>query len=330
VSTSDLIFGLPPAAVLTLALALTGLVAGALTYLVAEQFGPQARLRTRLAAIAGSGGRRDGGQSPARRKQVEARLKEAGYTGRRRVELRMRIEQAGLILSLRSFYLISALAGTASAAVYLLLGYPPLFALAVLATNSIGLPLFVLRFLANRRQRAFTNLFADAIDVIVRGIRTGLPVGECLAIIAHESPDPVGAEFKLLVEEQRLGRTLKQAMERACRRVPTADMKFFAVVLNLQQQTGGNLAETLAGLSSLLRGRKKMAQKIRAMSSEARMTAGIIGCLPFLLSLAIYALNPGYISLLWTEPLGKMILYGGLTWMALGVFIMKQMVSFEV
>ena len=246
------------------------------------------------------------------------------------MELRHRIEQAGLTLTVRNFYLLSAVAGIISAAVYVLLGYSPLFAVAVLASTGLGLPRLVLRRMAKRRQKAFTRLFADAVDVIVRGIRSGLPVGECLAIIARESPDPVGAEFKLMVEGQKLGMTLKQALERACRRMPTADMKFFAVVLTLQQQTGGNLAETLAGLSNLLRGRKKMAAKIRAMSSEARMTASIIGCLPFLISLVIYLLNPGYISLLWTNPMGQVMLYGGLLWMGIGVFIMKQLVSFEI
>lgn len=333
-SSGSLIFGLPAGAVLTVTLALAALIPAALAYLVAEQFGPRARLRARLAALAATGPRRDSAPVAARRiKQVEARLKEAGHAGRRtrrRVELRLRLEQAGLALSLRSFYLLSGAAGLLSAAVYVLLGYSPWFAVAVVASNGIGLPRLVVRVLARRRQKAFTSLFADAIDVIVRGIRSGLPVGECLAIIARESPEPVAGEFRLIVEGQRLGMTLKQTLDRACRRMPTADMRFFAVVLNLQQQTGGNLAETLAGLSNLLRGRKKMAAKIRAMSSEARMTASIIGSLPFLLSLAIYALNPGYISLLWTDPLGEMILYGGLAWMGIGLFIMKQMVSFEI
>jgi tight adherence protein B len=333
VISDNLIFGLPAMPVLLVFLALMA-VPAAFAYFVAEQFGPRARLRARLATIASTGPRRDGAQPLQRRtRQVEARLKEAGHAGaqgRRRIELRHRIEQAGLTLTVRNFYLLSAVAGLVSAAVYVLLGYSPLFAVAVLASTGLGLPRLLLRRMAKRRQKAFTRLFADAVDVIVRGIRSGLPVGECLAIIARESPDPVGAEFKLMVEGQKLGMTLKQALERACRRMPTADMKFFAVVLTLQQQTGGNLAETLAGLSNLLRGRKKMAAKIRAMSSEARMTASIIGCLPFLISLVIYLLNPGYISLLWTNPIGEVMLCSGLLWMGIGVFIMKQLVSFEI
>ncbi len=331
----DLIMGLPASGVLALSVALMILLPTLLSYVVAQHFGPRARLKARLAAIGGNSVIAADVRTPAgarRTRQIETRLKESGHAGAkaRRVELRLRLERAGLSISLRMFYVLSAAAGVLSAALYLALGYSPWFAAAVLASNGIGLPRYVLHRMALRRQKQFTKLFADAIDVIVRGIRSGLPVGECLGIIARESPDPVGAEFKLLVESQKLGMSLKQALERAGRRMPTADMKFFAVVLNLQQQTGGNLAETLSGLSNVLRGRKKMADKIKAMSSEARMTASIIGAMPFLVSLAIYLLNPAYIMLLWTEPLGNVILFGGLTWMGIGVFIMKQMVSFEI
>jgi tight adherence protein B len=331
----DLILGLPAGSVLALGVGLMILLPSLLAYVLAQHFGPRARLRARLAAIGGTSVVAGDTRTPGaarRSRQIETRLKEAGHAGARarRVELRLRLERAGLSISQRNFYVLSALAAVAGALLYLALGYSPWFALAVMATNGIGLPRFVLHRLALRRQKQFTKLFADGIDVIVRGIRSGLPVGECLNIIARESPDPVGAEFKLIVESQRLGMTQKQALERACRRMPTADMRFFAVVLNLQQQTGGNLAETLSGLSNVLRGRKKMADKIKAMSSEARMTAGIIGAMPFLVSLAIYLLNPGYIMLLWTDSLGNVILFGGLTWMGIGIFIMKQMISFEI
>lgn len=331
--SEDLIFGLPAGGVLALSLGLMIILPTVLAYMLTQHFGPRARLRTRLAAIGGNPVLTNA-RTPATRRlrQVETRLKETGHTGAkaRPVELRLRLERAGLTISQRTFYMLSALAAVSSALVYLLLGYSPWFAAAVLATTGLGLPRWVLHQMAKRRQKRFTKLFADAIDVIVRGIRSGLPVGECLNIIARESPDPVGAEFKLLVERQRMGMTSKQALERACKRMPTADMKFFAVVLNLQQQTGGNLAETLGGLSNVLRGRKKMADKIRAMSAEARMTATIIGAMPFLVSLAIYVLNPAYIMLLWTEPLGNVILYGGLLWMSIGMFVIKQMISFEI
>ncbi len=303
-----------------------------LAFLIAQQAQPQARLRHRLNAIAASDSR---ALAPKvvqdRSKRVKSKLRETGHGGNgRAVELRLRIERAGLTVSNRTFYLVSALAALIGAAAYLLMGFSVVAAPAVMLFAGVGLPRIVLSVLAQRRQRAFTKVFADGIDVIVRGIRSGLPIGECLGIIARESAEPVASEFTLLVEGQRMGMTLKQALERACRRMPTADMKFFAVVLNLQQQTGGNLAETLAGLSGLLRGRKKMADKIRAMSAEARLTASIIGVLPFLISGVIYVVSPDYMSLLWTDPLGNVILYGGLATMSIGVFVMKQMISFEI
>lgn len=307
-----------------------------LAFVVAQNTGPRARLKVRLAAIAGDvkegPGVKKGAAPRGRSRQIKSKLEEAagGETRSRRVELRLLIDRAGLAISVRTFYIASAVSGVVFTGLYLILGYSWYWSPGVLIVMGLGLPRKVVSSMAAKRQKRFTQHFADAIDVIVRGIKSGLPVGECLNIIARESPEPVCSEFKLLVEGQKLGMTLKQALERSCRHMPTADMKFFAIVLNLQQQTGGNLAETLAGLSDVLRQRKKMADKVRAMSSEARMTATIIGSMPFLISGMIYLINPEYISLLWTDPTGKKIFYGGLAWMGTGVFIMKQMISFEI
>jgi tight adherence protein B len=326
-----------PLIALLAACALFLLLSATVAFLLVDRFGTRARLRSRVAAIAGGGmvaEVRDPKSPLKRTRQIRNKLEESGQSNsgkvKRRVELRLRIERAGLAMDLRTFYVLSAVSAAAGSGLFLLFGYPPIFLLAVVPVTGIGLPRFILGHLAGKRQRAFTMHFADAIDIIVRGIRSGLPVGECLNIIARESPEPVKGEFYQLVEGQRLGMTLKKALEQACRRMPTADMKFFAIVLNLQQQTGGNLAETLANLSGILRARKKMGDKIKAMSSEARMTATIIGSMPFLISLMIYAISPDYISLLWTDPLGKKIFYGGLLWMSTGVFIMKQMISFQI
>lgn len=307
-------------------------------YVMLQRMGPRARLRTRLAAIA-DGGKdvKSGGGARAqvkRAKQIKTKIEEAGHAEgakvSRKVELRLRIERAGLTTPIRTFYIMSVISALVGAAIYLVLGYPPLFAIAVLAVAGIGLPRFVLSHLAKKRQKQFTQHFADAVDVIVRGIKSGLPVGECLNIIARESSEPVRSEFKLLIESQRLGMTLKQALERSCRRMPTADMKFFAIVLNLQQQTGGNLAETLTGLSNVLRSRKRMSDKVKAMSAEARMTAMIIGCMPFVICGVVYLTDPEYISLLWTDPGGKKILFFGLGWMTIGILAMKKMIAFEI
>src|SRR5690606_8301152 len=164
-------------------------------------------------------------------------------------------------------------------AVYLAMGYPPVGALPVAISVGFGVPRFTVRWLGARRVKKFTLLFANAVDVIVRGIRSGLPVGECLNIIARESPEPVAGIFREIVEAQRLGLSLDQALERAEELMPTSEMKFFNIVLAIQQQTGGNLAETLSNLSSILRARKKMGDKVKALSSEARSSAMIIGSL---------------------------------------------------
>jgi tight adherence protein B len=311
-------------------------MSGALAYVVVQNTGSRALMRTRLASIAGvkTGSSAKASAQPARRtKQIKSKLEEAGGAGdkpSRRVELRLLIDRAGMSITAKQFYIASAVSGVLGTFIYLILRYPPLYFPVVLLVMGVGLPRWYLKRKAARRQKMFTSHFADAIDVIVRGIRSGLPVGECLNIIARESPEPVGGQFKLLVESQKMGMTMKQALERACRDMPTADMKFFAIVLNLQQQTGGNLAETLAGLSDVLRARKKMADKVKAMSAEARMTAAIIGSMPFLISGMIYLINPEYISLLWTDHTGKKIFYGGLVWMSMGVLIMKQMIAFEI
>ncbi|MGQ0663786.1 MAG: type II secretion system F family protein [Pseudomonadota bacterium] len=305
---------------------------------VAVRFGPQARLRKRIATITGAGAR--GGQSAAG-KELAARktklisskaadLTSGGKKAQRRADLRLLIEQAGLTMTRRGFLIFSAICAAAGTAGYLIMGYPLFGAVPTAIVMGLWFPRMMIKRRAKKRQHKFTSLFADAIDVIVRGIRTGLPVAECLNIIARDSPPPVCEEFKLLIEGQRLGMTLKEALEKSTKRMPTADLKFFGIVLILQQQTGGNLAETLSNLSGILRARKKMADKVKAMSSEARMTATIIGSMPFILSLVIYAMNPDYISLLWTDQTGLYILYGGLGWMSVGILWMKMMINFEI
>ncbi|HYM31464.1 MAG TPA: type II secretion system F family protein [Candidatus Cybelea sp.] len=329
------ILGMPFGAFLAV-LVLLFLLPTAGAFVIVDKAGARSRLKGRISSIAtGQSVSSQSGKAQLKRnRQIKNKLQDTANPGsrnvNRRIELRLRIERAGLDWSLKTFYILSGCSAVLGVAIYIAMGYPPIFVIAVLPVMGVGFPRYVLNYLAKRRQKAFTKLFADAIDVIVRGIKSGLPVGECLNIIASESPEPVSTEFKLLVEAQRLGMTMKQALERACRRMPSADMKFFAVVLNLQQQTGGNLAETLSNLSGILRARKKMGDKVRAMSSEARMTATIIGSMPFLISLIIYVINPEYISLLWTDPMGKRIFYGGLGWMSTGVFIMRQMITFEI
>jgi tight adherence protein B len=300
--------------------------------------GPRAQLRARALEIARSSGKPgDKGAGGALKgkggRLMQGRVRDLAEEGRqksRRQVIRGLVEQAGLSWTVGTFYVVSVLCALFSLLAYLAADMPLWGAVFAPIAGGLLLPRIYLKSAATRRQRRFTAHLADAIDVIVRGIRSGLPVGECLNIIARESPEPVGGEFKLIVEGQRVGLTLKEIMDKAVARMPTADMRFFAVVLVLQQKTGGNLAEALSNLSGILRARKKMADKVRAMSSEAKMTAMIIGSLPFILGTIIYLMNPGYISVLFTDPTGRMMSIGGLVWMSIGVFVMKQMVSFKV
>jgi tight adherence protein B len=302
--------------------------------------GPRAQLRARALEIARSGGKQGKGAGAAKGRgkgkggrlmqgRVRDLAEESGQRKRRQV-IRSLIEQAGLSWTVSKFYVVSAICALVSLLAYLAAEMPIWGAPFAPVAGGLLLPRIYLKGAIKRRQRRFTAQLADAIDIITRGVRTGLPVGECLNIIARESPEPIGGEFRRIVEGQRLGLTLKEIMDKATARMPTADMRFFAVVLVLQQKTGGNLAEALSNLSGILRARKKMGDKIRAMSSEARMTAAIIGSLPFILGTLLYLINPDYMAILFTDPMGRAMSIGGLAWMSIGIFIMKQMVSFKV
>ena len=184
--------------------------------------------------------------------------------------------------------------------------------------------------MARSRQKTFTSHFANAVDVVVRGIKSGLPVGECLNIIGREAPEPVGEEFRNLVEGQKIGLSLEELLNRGLERIPTTEYKFFAIVLQIQQKTGGNLARTLENLSNVLRERKKMRDKIKSLSSEAKSSAMIIGSLPFFVCGMISLLNPDYMKLLFTTTVGNVLLGIGLGWMGLGVLVMSKMINFKI
>jgi len=194
---------------------------------------------------------------------------------------------------------------------------------------ALGLPRWVLSFLRNRREKAFTQEFANAIDVIVRSVRSGLPTNEALKICAKEIPDPVGSEFARLCEGLRVGVTLEQGLKKMYDTMPTAEVSFFAIVMSIQQKSGGNLSEALNNLSGVLRDRKRLAGKIKAMSSEAKASAMIIGSLPPGVMGIVYATTPAYIMLLFTERLGNLMLAGCAIWMSIGIFVMRQMINFK-
>jgi tight adherence protein B len=193
-----------------------------------------------------------------------------------------------------------------------------------------GIPHLVVNFLIKRRTNAFNAKFPDAIELLVRGLRSGLPVTETLTVVAQEVPGPVGIEFKGIVERIRIGRTMEESLQETADRLGIPEFNFFCITLAIQRETGGNLAETLSNLADVLRKRSQMKLKIRAMSSESKASAYIVGALPFLVFVMIWWINPEYVGGFFTEDRLIVAGLGGLVWMSIGVFIMAKMVSFEI
>jgi tight adherence protein B len=204
-----------------------------------------------------------------------------------------------------------------------------LVAAAMAFAGAFGLPRWLLSFLKKRREAKFLNAFPDAVDIIVRGVKAGLPLLDCLKVITTESPEPVKSEFRSIVETQAVGMPLGEAAMKLYENMPVPEANFFGIVVAIQQRSGGNLAEALGNLSRVLRDRKKMKAKIQAMSQEAKASAGIIGALPIAVMTLVYITSPQYIALLWTEPLGRLMLAASAIWMFMGVMVMKKMINFD-
>lgn len=245
--------------------------------------------------------------------------------------LHVRLARTGRRMSVTAYMMISlalmiGVAGIGHSVVGLALSVSVLLAVAL----GLIVPHLTVGLLAKRRMAKFNTLFPDAIDLMVRGLRSGLPVTECVKIVGEELPDPVGVEFRRVTDAVRFGTKLSDALWQTAHRLDLAEFKFFVVSLSVQQETGGNLAETLANLSEILRRRKQMGLKIKAMSSEAKASAMILGALPFIMFCIIYVMNPDYESMLFTDPRGRIVLAGGLLTMAAGIFVMSRMVRFEI
>ena len=266
----------------------------------------------------------------ARRKQIMLQLQESERAERKaRVSLSAKLKQAGLATKVSTFWIISGVLGVIAFLVPLMFGLNILFGVGAAIVFGLGLPRWVVGFLGKGRRKKFSSHFADAVDVIVRGIKSGLPVHDCFKIIARESPAPLGPEFQRLVEGIGVGLTVAQALDKMYERMPTPELKFFSIVMAIQQKTGGNLAEALNNLSVVLRARKMMGEKIKALSSEATASAGIIGSLPPAVMILVSLTTPAYMARLFTDPRGQFMLLIAVTMMAFGVFVMKKMIAFK-
>ena len=267
----------------------------------------------------------------SRREQVENTLKDLGARHQKesKVSLSMRISRAGLDWSIQKFMVMSAVLAAVFFAGAMVARGGLLGAAGLAFAAGLGLPRWLLGFLKKRREKAFLKALPDAVDVIVRGIKAGLPLFESLKVVVADSPEPLRSEFKAIIETQAIGIPLGDACTRLYERMPVPEANFFGIVIAIQQKSGGNLSEALGNLSKVLRDRKKMSEKIQAMSMEAKASAGIIGALPPIVMLLVYLTTPNYISLLWTHPTGQLMLVGCVIWMSIGVFVMKKMINFD-
>jgi tight adherence protein B len=266
-----------------------------------------------------------------RREQVEGSLKdlEARRLKDTKLPLSSRLTQAGLNWTTQKFMIASGILAAVCFVMALLFGGGLLAAIGLAFAAGFGLPRWALGFLKKRREKSFLKALPDAVDVIVRGIKAGLPLFESIKVVAADAPEPLKGEFLAIIETQAIGMPLGEACARLFERMPVPEANFFGIVIAIQQKSGGNLSEALGNLSKVLRDRKKMAEKIQAMSMEAKASAGIIGSLPPIVMLLVYLSTPDYISLLWTHPTGQLMLVGCVVWMSLGILVMKKMINFD-
>jgi tight adherence protein B len=267
----------------------------------------------------------------SRREQVESSLKEleARRQKESKIALSTRLMQAGLDWTTQKFMIVSGVLAAICFVIAILAGGGLLAAGGLAFAAGFGLPRWALSFLKKRREKNFLKALPDAVDVIVRGIKAGLPLFESIKVVAADAPEPLRGEFLAIIETQAIGMPLGEACARLFERMPLPEANFFGIVIAIQQKSGGNLSEALGNLSKVLRDRKKMAEKIQAMSMEAKASAGIIGSLPPIVMLLVYLSTPQYISLLWTHPTGQMMLVGCVIWMSAGIFVMKRMINFD-
>ncbi len=290
-----------------------------------------AEKRMAIVAKPGPAARVARGQQKSRRDVVEATLKEfeERHKKSKHVAISVRISRAGLKWSKRQFLIISISIGMFMFMLGFLTGGGLYVSVPLGFAGGWGVPRWLLSFLKKRREAKFLDAFPDAVDIVVRGVKAGLPLLDCLKMITIEAPEPLKSEFRTIVETQAIGMPLGEACGKLYEQMPVPEANFFGIVVSIQQRAGGNLAEALGNLSRVLRDRKKMKAKIQAMSMEAKASAGIIGALPIAVMILVYITSPQYISMLWTEPMGRVMMGASVIWMSLGVGVMKKMINFD-
>ena len=304
--------------------------------LVAPYTTGERRAEKRLQGVS-DGARKGGNQiqdaANSRKKQVAETLKELELkqAASKKVSLRQQLLQTGKQIDVKTFWIASMISGVVLALLTFLSApqLNPLIMVGLGIFGAFGLPRFIVKRMINRRHKKFLNEFANSIDIIVRGVKSGLPLNECLNIIARESPEPVCLEFREVCDQQRVGIPLLQCFERMMERVPLAEVRFFGIVIGIQQSAGGNLSEALGNLSGVLRDRKSMAAKVQALSAEAKASAAVLGSLPFIVMILVYITTPDYVMLLFQKTYGNFMLLGSAVWMSCGLLMMRKMINFK-
>lgn len=275
-------------------------------------------------------------EAAKRRKSVEDTLKnldekqKAKDKNIKKPPLKVQLRQAGMQVSIERFYLYSVICGVLVTIVALLAGAPLLVLPGAFIAGTLGLPRWFVAFKRARRVKAFLEEFPNALDIIVRAVKSGLPLNDGIRLIASEAQEPVRTEFRRIVEAQQVGLSIPEATLRMTETMPCPEAGFFGIVIQIQQQAGGNLSEALGNLSRVLRDRKRMKAKVQALSMEAKASAAIIGALPFIVAFLVYLSSPNYIMPLFTTSTGNLIIGISLIWMSVGIFVMRKMMNFEV
>jgi tight adherence protein B len=325
--------------------ALAAVSAGAVAYaLLFNRIASERNVEKRLETVrrvdpdrAGVKASRDrAAEAAKRRKSVQDSLKELEEKQKlrdrnnKRAPLKVQIRQADLQLTIERFYLYSAIFGLFLGAIVFLTGAPLLVVLGALVAGTVGLPRWFVSFLRKRRVKAFLDEFPNALDIMVRAVKSGLPLNDGIRLIASDSPEPVRTEFRRIVEAQQMGLSTPDAAMRMGETMPCPEAGFFGIVIQIQQQAGGNLSEALGNLSKVLRDRKKMKARVQALSMEAKASAVIIGAMPILVALLVYLSSPAFIMPLFVTSTGHLILMVSGVWMAIGIFVMRSMMNFDM
>ncbi|OBZ96945.1 pilus assembly protein [Pararhizobium polonicum] len=270
-----------------------------------------------------------------RRKSVQDSLKDLEKkqqekSAKAKPSLKIRLMQAGLKISIAQFYIASVIFGIVVGLLALIGGASLLVVGGIFVVGAAGFPRWFVNFMVKRRCKAFLNEFPNALDVMVRSIKSGLPLNDAIRLISSDGQEPVKTEFRRIIEAQQVGLNIPEACARMINSIPLPEVNFFAIVIAIQAQAGGNLSEALSNLGKVLRERKKMKAKVQALSMEAKASAYIIGALPFIVSLLVYLTSPEYMMILFTDPRGHFIMGCSAVWMSIGIWVMRNMINFDI